>query len=1036
MNRLTAPSGITRRRVIPAAAAVALFAQAAWAQVYAPGFVWNQYADWVPGPSAGSSAGNPSPDGLGNPVWEAVWVTGDPLGGANPWYLGAANRLEWDPAWFGQAGNGNWVVANDTAPSVGRGNFLTPGAPSSPRVAAIRWIAPQTLPAGLLIDGFHSGSWTNNTSTYQVALARLPGGSSAGAQLLFSDTISHIWNNFQHPVHVQVPTINAGDVIIFTARATGDHGWWTIWTHDLNLKVRKVPTYPVGFAWNRRTEWTARPDYDANTTYGNPALDTQDQPVWEYVHTSGGAVNSPNPWFVNPGTRLQWDPAWFGQTGNGNWVPANDNAPAIGPYSTYGVNTPSADRIGVVRWIAPASLLGGLRITGYWSMRWENTSQPYEAVIARLPGGAAAGAQVLATRTFTIGENTTPIPVDIIVPEINQGDVIVVSARATADHGWYAYFENDLTFTHNCPDLAFQPPAAPIARRQGETVTMTAPVSQNPPLAAFPITLAWQRNGVPLSDGVNAGGAIISGASTDTLTITNLQPGDSGEYTCVATTSCRSVASAAQIVGVYPASGFIWKRSTDWTTPSAAAAGTTQGNPDDDQNRIPVWECGYVTGGRLNSPNPWFYAVPTPMVWDASWFGSSGVWATGNDINPAIGSGGLTDNRVDSGGRLPVVRWIAPTDLPGYLDIQGQISVTWSGGGDAPANNGPVDLVIARQSSAGEIPVPVWSIAGVQRTYCTFADCPTKTFPLSLRLSGVRQGDRIIISSRAYRVVDGYAQHGWNIIVDDLTFRHANVPILSVSESGTSCAADPRWQAGTVTCADGDGPFTFAWTGPSGQPIPADPRFTITTSPDGRSSTLHVSPVLYADRGTYTCTAQNPWGQAISQFSLNDFAPVVSGHPDDDGVCSNVPAIFSVGVADATPVSYQWQIEDSSVSPPTFVALPEGGQVPGAPPGTFAVYTRDQTLGILRLQTSDQHRTMRVRCAVSNECGVTSSDPATLTLFCSADFNCSGGLSVQDLFDMLAAFFAIDLRADFNLNNTVSVQDIFDFIAAYFAGCR
>jgi hypothetical protein len=54
---------------------------------------------------------------------------------------------------------------------------------------------------------------------------------------------------------------------------------------------------------------------------------------------------------------------------------------------------------------------------------------------------------------------------------------------------------------------------------------------------------------------------------------------------------------------------------------------------------------------------------------------------------------------------------------------------------------------------------------------------------------------------------------------------------------------------------------------------------------------------------------------------------------------------------------------------------------------------------------------------------------------CKADFNQNGVLSVQDIFDFLAAYFGNDPRADFNGSGSISVQDIFDFLAAYFGGC-
>jgi hypothetical protein len=73
-------------------------------------------------------------------------------------------------------------------------------------------------------------------------------------------------------------------------------------------------------------------------------------------------------------------------------------------------------------------------------------------------------------------------------------------------------------------------------------------------------------------------------------------------------------------------------------------------------------------------------------------------------------------------------------------------------------------------------------------------------------------------------------------------------------------------------------------------------------------------------------------------------------------------------------------------------------------------------------------------CVVTNLCGTATTVLARVAV-CPADFNCSGTLSVQDIFDFLALYFAHAPRADFNGSGAVSVQDIFDFLAAYFAGC-
>ncbi len=61
--------------------------------------------------------------------------------------------------------------------------------------------------------------------------------------------------------------------------------------------------------------------------------------------------------------------------------------------------------------------------------------------------------------------------------------------------------------------------------------------------------------------------------------------------------------------------------------------------------------------------------------------------------------------------------------------------------------------------------------------------------------------------------------------------------------------------------------------------------------------------------------------------------------------------------------------------------------------------------------------------------------PGNPTTCCPANFNGTGGLSVQDIFDFLGSWFAGLPTADFNGTGGISVQDIFDFLSAWFAGC-
>jgi hypothetical protein len=97
------------------------------------------------------------------------------------------------------------------------------------------------------------------------------------------------------------------------------------------------------------------------------------------------------------------------------------------------------------------------------------------------------------------------------------------------------------------------------------------------------------------------------------------------------------------------------------------------------------------------------------------------------------------------------------------------------------------------------------------------------------------------------------------------------------------------------------------------------------------------------------------------------------------------------------------------------------GQLEAAPDGPAA---GNPVMGWSRFLDGDVTQCLRYTLALTGVCA-----------FCHADFNASGQLSVQDIFDFLNAWFAGDPRSDYNEDGTVAVQDIFDFLNAWFAGC-
>jgi hypothetical protein len=111
----------------------------------------------------------------------------------------------------------------------------------------------------------------------------------------------------------------------------------------------------------------------------------------------------------------------------------------------------------------------------------------------------------------------------------------------------------------NIPVIAHQP--QPQALDAGQTLTLTS----TPANGYASVSVQWRRNGVPISSGpggASPGGGTVTGASgplrsptllsTATLSITNAQASDSGDYTAIFSNACGEVASTIATVEVVP----------------------------------------------------------------------------------------------------------------------------------------------------------------------------------------------------------------------------------------------------------------------------------------------------------------------------------------------------------------------------------------------------------------------------------------------------------------------------------------------------
>jgi len=175
-------------------------------------------------------------------------------------------------------------------------------------------------------------------------------------------------------------------------------------------------------------------------------------------------------------------------------------------------------------------------------------------------------------------------------------------------------------------------------------------------------------------------------------------------------------------------------------------------------------------------------------------------------------------------------------------------------------------------------------------------------------------------------------------------------------------------------------------------------------------------------------------GAGLYQIAMpTSYAPGFAIQSFDQLACYGGTVSFGgASLANPTNVTTQWYRRDNNGMETLITNGPTGW-------GSIITISEDQVfLTIENVHPMD--RQFAYYCRATNSCGTTKSYNAYVR-FCPADFDCSGGpggtggVTVQDIFAFLSAWFAQSPSADFDGNGTIAVPDIFAFLAAWFAGC-
>jgi hypothetical protein len=209
--------------------------------------------------------------------------------------------------------------------------------------------------------------------------------------------------------------------------------------------------------WRRSTDWVAGTSQGSSNN--NPGQ-VSGQAVWEYQWTSGGGLDSSNPWYKNPGTLMTWDGAWW-STGWGVWSKSDDNSPPIlAGRLIHNVAASSWANIPMVRWMNPLGNGGVVNLSGTLVVNWNGVNgigRPDDDDVVIAKYSAATNTTVpLFTSTVSkpnpfpsVGDSVL-LPVNLTNIDVNQGDSIVITHRgqeALAPLGAWINLYDGLTIT-------------------------------------------------------------------------------------------------------------------------------------------------------------------------------------------------------------------------------------------------------------------------------------------------------------------------------------------------------------------------------------------------------------------------------------------------------------------------------------------------------------------------------------------------------------------------------------------------------------
>ncbi|MDX2146718.1 MAG: immunoglobulin domain-containing protein [Planctomycetota bacterium] len=489
----------------------------------------------------------------------------------------------------------------------------------------------------------------------------------------------------------------------------------------------------------------------------------------------------------------------------------------------------------------------------------------------------------------------------------------------------------------------------------------------------------WYRNGLAVRDGFTPYGSFISGATTETLTITNTAIEDAGQYYCVVTgpygpafASCTDAVSQVATLDV----------SSRVCPITLNPKGTFLRADDDAAAQQPtifaLASCGVVPGDKirvgLNSPvYPCGDNTQVPRENAIAVFSSSDVLLA-------------RDQRFRVQGAISPVPPVTAADTP---DIA----------------QGPTDIpqdFLVRDGDLIEVPAGAthFIIMAEPVDGCRASE----NLPVNPGPGGTRV--RLFSCERPVIVRQPQPSSGCLNGVGTMTVTAANWGPWNY-----------QWRR-----RNSNGTYTNLVDGPTGAG---------SSISGARSATLRISGSTQADAGLYSVVVSNCGGTVTSldiPYVTTVGPAIIDTHPQSTLACAQGLSQFTLTPRGSNgPFAFRWEWL-APTPEATWQTVADGytdafGNVSGATTGTLSIVGLPRALsGAL------------FRCVLSNACSSVTTNVAEARV-CAADFNCDDVTDFFDYLDFIALFGLEDILADYNADGVVDFFDYLDFSFELEQGC-